>query len=730
MASSPKIVVVSNRLAVSVTQTRSGWKLDQTSGGLKSALEGYRETHDFLWYGWPGVDVPREHQPAVADLLKQKEGAYPVFLDEETTELFYNQFCNALIWPLFHYLSASTNFHAPAWEAYCRANQAFADALSSQLSEGDLIWIHDFHLMLLPQMIRKINPRVKIGFFLHIPFPSSEIYRLLSVRSEILMGMLGADLIGFHTYGYARHFRSACLHVLGLESTPDLIHMRTHDVRVGVFPVGIEVEKHKAAYSLPEVKREVDQVRAQYKNKKIIVGIDRLDHSKGLEQKLRGFERFLEKYPDLRSQVVLIQLMVPSRIATREYRRLKRTLDELVGHINGAYSTAAHSPVHYLFTSVSFEKLVALYRSADMALVTPLRDGMNLVSQEYVLSQEDQYGVLILSEFAGAAHSLSGAILVNPGDKDQIADAIHRALEMDEDEKKALHALNMQYIEHNSSRQWGERFISTLSQCEASSTRPRIVAIESKFSELSAAYKQAQRRVLLLDYDGTLREFVGVPSGAKPQKHTYEVLEKLADDRHNFVFLVSGRDHDSLESWFKGIPIGLCAEHGYQFRYPGEKQWKILKDVDLSWRNQVLPILENFRERTPGSFIEIKSCGFAWHYRLSDPEFGLWQARELLLQLEEGLSNVPVDILPGHKVVEIRAQGISKGIFAQQLLASLGEQPDFILCIGDDETDEHMFEVLPDTAWTCRVGSSYTRAKYMIDSPQGVKALLRQLIEL
>jgi trehalose 6-phosphate synthase/phosphatase len=727
MKKRPNIIIVSNRLAVKVTQKGESWTLDPSTGGLKSALSGYREEQNFHWYGWPGLYVSKKYHSRVQKLLSDQEQATPIFLDRKEIDLFYNQFCNSFIWPLFHYFTTDTTFNSDAWISYQRVNEKFAEAISKKIQPGDLVWIHDFHLMLLPQLLRKKCPQAKIGFFLHIPFPSSEIYRLLPVRTELLYGLLGADLIGFHTYSYARHFRSACLHLLGYESSPEKVQTPEHDAHMGIFPVGVEVERFQTALNQNNVQIEAEYFLKKHQGKKIILGVDRLDPSKGLIQKLRGIERFLKKYPKVREEVIFIQLTVPSRIETREYQKLKRQLDEMVGRIEGDYGSPRHVPLQYLYSSIPYEKLVALYQVADVCLITPVRDGMNLVCQEYVVCQNKNHGVLVLSEFAGAAHALSGALVINPADRDQMAATLYKALFMSKKERELHHQMNYDYVVNNSSQKWGERFISALQVCEPQVAKKKI-SIEMKLKELKAHYKSAKKRLILLDYDGTLREYAGIPSAATPEKETLNLLKKITGDKKNHSFLVSGRDHSFLSDWFKDMPIGLSAEHGYRYRIPKEKNWKTLMKVDLSWSEIVMPILINFKDRTPGSFVEVKSCGMAWHYRLSDPEFGKWQARELLLQLEEGLSNLPVDILQGHKVIEVRAQGVNKGVFVKKLLVGYDIQPDFILCIGDDQTDEQMFQALPSEAWTCRVGKSHTSARYFISSPKQVRGLLQELL--
>jgi alpha,alpha-trehalose-phosphate synthase [UDP-forming] len=403
------LIVVSNRLPVTISKQGDKWSFSMSSGGLVSALSGVKMP--FIWYGWPGIELNKHNQTQVRDKLKDY-ACVPVFMGDEIADSHYNGFSNSILWPLFHYHPGDINFNDSHWEAYQKANAAFADAIVGAVNEGDSIWIHDYHLMLLPTLLRKRleHLNVKIGFFLHTPFPSSEIYRILPVRKQILLGVLSCDLIGFHTYDYARHFLSSCTRILGLHAYPYGVEFEGKVVHVGTFPIGIDPAKFSDGLELPAIKNRIGQLRKKFQGIKVLLGIDRLDYIKGVPQKLFAFEMFLHKYPEWIEKVVLIQVAVPSRQKVDEYQHLRQVVNELVGRINGRFGTVDFMPIHFLHKSVPFEELVSLYAIADACVVTSTRDGMNLVAYEYIASQQENQSVLILSEFAGAAQSLNGIL--------------------------------------------------------------------------------------------------------------------------------------------------------------------------------------------------------------------------------------------------------------------------------------------------------------------------------
>lgn len=732
MTSDGNLIVASNRLPYRAEHSGGEWKLVASPGGLVSALSGLRDARSFRWIGWPGSEIPKKERREVMQLMEREGNCLPVFLTHKEIDDYYNGFSNQVLWPLFHYLPNHMSFEESFWTGYEQVNRKFADAILEIAQPGDTVWIHDFHLMLLPSLLRAAQPKLRIGFFLHIPFPSSEIYRLLAMRKRILKGVLGADLIGFHSYDYLRHFASACLRLLGYESTPNAILAEERKINLGVFPIGIDPDQFAIGLKSSECRAHRRQLEEAFAGRKIILGVDRMDYTKGIPLKLRSFERFLEKYPKWRSKVVLYQVAVPTRGDVEAYQNLKEEVDELVGRINGRFGSLELSPLYYLNRSVPFEHLCALYASADIALLTPIRDGMNLVALEYLLCSAERHGILIQSEFIGAAHSLSGGIIVNPWNREEVVAAIEQALTMSESERRHRNAPMYHFLKTNTSRRWGELFIEELAQIkpEQENLPIRLAAqpLNVARKDLQMDYQRSKHRLLFFDYDGTVTPIRETPAEAVPDKKLLTILKRLGDDPRNHVFLVSGRPRQVLEEWFDRLPLHLCAEHGFAHRPPNHSHWQLIADVDLSWKGKVKEVLEYFRERTPGTIIEDKASSLTWHYRKAEPDFGKWQAQELLMHLEEVLSRIPAEVLQGDKVIEIRPQGINKGRFVKEMLQT-NPETDFILCCGDDRTDEDMYRAVPTTAWTCQVGTHPTSARYYVESSKNVINLLSGLAD-
>lgn len=466
------VLAISNRLPVTVKRTDDGqYQYSMSSGGLVTALSDLQKKSNFRWFGWPGVDVPDNEKDRVAQDLERQFKCIPVFLSDDLADLHYNGFSNSILWPLFHYHPGEMNFDEVAWEAYTEANRLFAKAVARVVEDGDVVWVHDYHLMLLPAMLREeialSNKRIKLGFFLHTPFPSSEIYRVLPVRREVLLGVLQCDLIGFHTYDYARHFLSSVARILRLTPSPNGVEFDGRMVLVGAFPIGIDTEKFVQGLTCPKVVDRMRALRKKFEGTKIIVGVDRLDYVKGVPQKLHAFEIFLTEHPEWIGKLVLVQVAVPSRGDVEEYQNLRAVVNELVGRINGRFGTVEFTPIHFLHKSIDFEELISLYAISDVCLVSSTRDGMNLVSYEYVACQQEKKGSLILSEFTGAAQSLNGSLIVNPWNTEDLSNAIFEALTLPEEKRVANHLKLFKYISKYTSAYWGENFVNELQRIQS-----------------------------------------------------------------------------------------------------------------------------------------------------------------------------------------------------------------------------------------------------------------------
>ncbi|KAG2036847.1 glycosyltransferase family 20 protein [Suillus americanus] len=490
------LIVVANRLPITITKDASGeYHFKMSSGGLVSALSGFKKSLSFTWIGWPGFYIPPKDRAYVDKRLMEEYSCQAVYLDDDVAEGHYNGFSNSILWPLFHYHPGEMNFDEENWLMYRQANFRFAETVRKQITPGSMVWVQDYHLMLLPMILRglvdgssggeyqkqELNkiaegieeevhisseriPDVKIGFFLHTPFPSSEIYRILPVRREILLGVLFCDLIGFHTYDYARHFLSSCTRILGLPTMPNGVEFEGRLAHVGTFPIGIEPSSFIKNLEKESVKSRIAQLEQRFNGVKVIVGVDRLDYIKGVPQKLHALELFLTQHPEWIGKVVLVQLAVPSRQDVEDYQNLRSTVNELVGRINGRFGTVEFMPIHFMHKSLAFDELCALYAISDVCLVTSTRDGMNLVSYEYIACQQARQGAMILSEFAGAAQSLNGSIVVNPWDPQQVADAIHEAVTMDTETRAENHRKLFKYVNKYSAAFWGTSFIKEMSK--------------------------------------------------------------------------------------------------------------------------------------------------------------------------------------------------------------------------------------------------------------------------
>jgi trehalose 6-phosphate synthase/phosphatase len=722
-----RLLIVSNRLPVSIERRRGKLVFQPSMGGLATGLGSFYKSYNSLWIGWPGITVNKkdgDEQEALAERLRSEFHCQPVFLSQSEVENYYHGFCNKTIWPLFHYFPQYVVYDETLYKSYERANRLFCDAIVEVAHKDDIIWINDYHLMLLPKLLREKMPDATIGFFLHIPFPAYEIFHLLPWRKEILSGLLGADLIGFHTYDYAQHFLGNIRNLLGREHSFGQITGEDHTIRVDVFPMGIDYEGYARAPHSPEVQKDSARLRKTIGDAKLILSIDRLDYSKGIPQRLEAFDAFLQKNPEYKERVSLILVAVPSRTQVEHYKLLKKHVDELIGKINGEHGTIGWVPVSYFYRYFRFPTLNALYSIADIALITPLRDGMNLIAKEYLASKADGKGVLILSEMAGASQELGEAIIVNPNDREELVEALEKALAMSEDEQIERNRIMQRRLQRYNVTRWAEDFVERLLSAKEHQLEmgARMLTPQAR-QQLIADYHSSKRRLLLLDYDGTLMPFFPRPEGAQPTENLLSLLTGLAADPKNEVVIISGRCRDTLESWLGSIDLGLVAEHGAWLK---EKDWELLEPFANEWKEEIRSILEMHMDRTPGSLIEEKECSLVWHYRKADSELASLRARELKDALLHLTTNLDLGVLEGSKVMEIKHIGINKGRAAQRWLAK--EQWDFILAIGDDVTDEDVFAVLPESAYSLKVGLGPSKARFNIASQHEVGELLQEMV--
>jgi trehalose 6-phosphate synthase/phosphatase len=729
----PRLLIVSNRLPFTISDKTGKPEFQESNGGLVTALGAYLEAKakepgfEYIWVGWPGAYLHGQRQAELAATARARHSAHPVWLFSEETDQFYHGFCNRTIWPLFHYVPSYAQYDEGQWEAYKRVNAHFRTAIMDIVRPDDTVWIHDYQLLLLPGMLREAMPGLDIGFFLHIPFPSFELFRLLPTewRKQLLQGMLGADLIGFHTHDYAQYFLRSVHRTLGYEHQLGNIFMGDRVARADTFPLGIDFAKYSEAVTLPEAIGEKERLAARLSGQKIISSVDRLDYTKGILHRLKGYELFLRENPQWTGKVAFILTVVPSREEVDQYQRMKKEIDEAVGKINGEFGDLEWMPVLYQYRSLSFHSLMALYSLTDVALITPLRDGMNLVAKEYIAAKPDGDGVLILSEMAGAAHELGEALIINPNHGREIAQALAQALGMAYEERVQRISAMRDRLRKQDASHWASSFRKSLGEAKALGRRleARHLAAAPRRA-LTEQYRSAGNRLILLDYDGTLIPFASHPKLASPDPGLLKLLKRLASDPLNRVFLISGRQREILSQWFGGSGIGLIAEHGV-WMSDRESDWKLIKPLDTAWKPQILPILEAYVDRLTGSFVEEKEYSIAWHYRNSDEELGIQRSKELIDTLVHYTANLDVQVLEGKKVIEVRCAGVNKGTAAVACRETLA--PDFTLAIGDDVTDEDLFRSMPKEVHTIRVGMKSSFAGHNLRDYREVRGLLEEL---
>jgi trehalose 6-phosphate synthase/phosphatase len=682
-----------------------------------SALEPALERRGGIWVGWPGVALDRSIQ------LPRIEAAYklvPVQLSRSEVKEFYHGFANATLWPLFHGFPTRARFDRAGWEAYDKVNRRFGEAATMCADEGRIVWVHDYQLMLAPLTIRQSLPATRLAFFLHIPFPPFDLFRLLPWDRELLRGLLACDLIGFHSQAYARNFLDCVERLLGVRIDRDaqLVEFGGRTVRVGAFPLGIDFASYESrARAAPP---------ADAPDARVVLGVDRLDYSKGIPERMRAFERLLELHPQHRERVTLLQLAVPSRGEVVEYRRLKREIDELVGRINGRFGTPRWAPIHYLHRGTTPEHLVALYRDAEVALVTPLRDGMNLVAKEYVACQVNDPGVLILSRFAGASETMREALLVNPYNIDATVQALHRALTMDESERRSrMAALRWRERRHDV-HAWVDEFLAAATV--PSGLRPPSPA---DFDPWLGVRVDGYRVALFVDYDGTLAPIVDDPSQARLSPAMRQALQACARRPDVDVVILSGRGLGDLRAIVGEPGLGYIGSHGFEIAAPDLPPFR---HRDLAhFADRLVTLADELGALSPeGAWTERTDATTTMHYRAVAParrgEVAA-RARAIIaaagLQIREGVLAIearpPIGWDMGQAVLHVM----------RQRYGPAWSETVRVIYLGDDDADEDAFRVLAGLGSTFRVGvaDSLTLADRRLPNVQAVQALLEWLAD-
>jgi trehalose 6-phosphate synthase/phosphatase len=660
----------------------------------------------------------------------KKEGIeiVPMFLEKETEDLYYNGFSNGMLWPLFHYFPTFAAYEETQYKAYKTVNALFAEKIRQLAGPDDIVWVHDYHLMLVPGLLKQGGKPVPSSFFLHIPFPSYEIIKLIPEewRSDLLKSLLCADVVGFQTTDYSNHFKISLSFFLGIECVNNYVNQHQHITCIKEYPISIDYEKFNSAFDEPEVATLRNQVLRKYEKVKIIFSLDRLDYSKGVMNRLQAYEQLLESYQDLHEKVVFVINVIPSRENIPQYAERKKMIEENISRINGLYSSLQWQPVIYQYRSLAFSQLLASYTACDVALVTPLRDGMNLVAKEFIASRKDGRGVLILSEFAGAATELSSAIFVNPNDINLMKEAMLQAITLPVEEQEERMRRMQEVIEKNDVIRWMHSFLDDATGVNLPAVVPANIMTQPDRDAIIDAYRKSTSRLILLDYDGTLIPFYNKPEEAIPGDLILDLIGKLTRDKKNEIMLISGRDADTLQGWFQNSDIGIAAEHGILYRPSQSQEWFFPREINLTWKENVKGCLARYLETFAGSFVEEKKYSIAFHYR------GTNGVDEELLRLNLSKELIPLnvrnnfDVLYGNKVIEIKSAHTNKGRFVSQFIGK--KQFDFILAIGDDTTDEDMFKALTEKHHhTIKVGLDASSAKYNVVGVNNVLSLLQQL---
>ncbi|KAK7405060.1 hypothetical protein VNO78_06232 [Psophocarpus tetragonolobus] len=781
-----RMIIVANQLPLKAKrkEDNKGWSFSWNDDSLLLQLkDGLPDDMEVLYVGSLRVDIDPAEQDDVSQYLLDKFKCVPTFLPADVLAKFYDGFCKRQLWPLFHYMlpfstDKSHRFDRTLWEAYVLANKLFFQKVIEIINpEDDYIWIHDYHLMVLPTFIRRRFNRVKMGFFLHSPFPSSEIYRTLPVREEILKALLNSDIIGFHTFDYARHFLSCCSRMLGLEyqSKRGYLGLEYYGrtISIKIMPVGIHMGRIESVMRMADEECKVRELKQQFEGKAILLGIDDMDIFKGINLKILAMEQMLRQHPKWQGRAVLVQVVNPARGKGIHLEEIHAEIQESCTRINRVFGRPGYEPIVFIDRAVPIAEKVAYYSLAECVIVTAVRDGMNLTPYEYIACRqglpgselcsnvnEPKKSMLVISEFIGCSPSLSGAIRVNPWNVEATAEAMNEAISMGDGEKQLRHEKHYRYVSTHDVAYWSRSFLQDMERACTDLLRKRcwgiglsfgfrVVALDPNFKKLSidamvSSYKRTNSRAILLDYDGTVMPQNSI--NKSPSKEVLSLLESLSADPKNVVFIVSGRGRNSLSDWFAPCEkLGIAAEHGYFLRWARDDgAWEICgKYSDFGWMQIAEPVMKLYTEATDGSSIERKESALVWQYRDADLGFGSAQAKEMLDHLESVLANEAVAVKSGQFIVEVKPQDVSKGLVAERIFSSMdgkSKRADFVLCVGDDRSDEDMFEIVSGaisrnilatnaSVFACTVGQKPSKAKYYLDDTTEVISMLESLAE-
>lgn len=722
-----KTIIISNRLPVKIKKENGALVILPSAGGLATGLSSVYNEPNNIWIGWPGY-IPEDESERnyIIDTL-EKLHLCPVFLTEDEVEGYYEGFSNEVLWPIFHYHPSYASFDENKFNVYQSVNKKFLHTLEQiEITSKDKIWVHDYQLMLLPQLIKQKFSACAVGYFQHIPFPPDEMFRMIPWRDQLLKGLLGADLIAFHSSSDAEHFIKACTQILHIPHSHNILIYKGKKSRVEILPMGIDFQKFHLLSKDKEVRQLSSEITVAYNNRKIILCIDRLDYSKGILERLNGYELLLKTNSQYLQEVVLYMLIVPSRDSVQKYQELLHEVNSTVGRINAMYGTNDWKPIAYFYKAVEIKELSALYVAADICMVTSLRDGMNLVCKEFIASKVYTSGVLILSEMAGAGRELIGPLLVNPYAINDIKDALLYALEMPKEEQENRMQQSIAIVKQNDIHYWVQTFLRMLTEAQQLQQHAQAVLLTPMINKLLLdQYINARKSLFLLDYDGTLTAFKDNIDEAQPTEQLYQLLDMLQNIPSNQVVIISGRSHENLEKWFGHKSYYLIGEHGAWQKTP-TSSWLKAPNINYKWKETIRKEILKLVNLFPGSYIEEKTFALVWHFRTAQEDINTQEIEKLTTPLLDIISEFDLELLYGNKIIEIRNNSINKGIAAHQMVQLY--QPDCIIAVGDDTTDEDMFAVLPTEAITVKVGKNPTYAKFRILCQEEVSQFLQLFV--
>ncbi|KAF2435176.1 alpha,alpha-trehalose phosphate synthase subunit [Tothia fuscella] len=685
---------------------------EQGNGGLTNAVRAAIRAgtlDENIWIGTVGfpTDALDDHtKEEISGKLESEHDSIMVEVSDSDLDGHYNHYCKTILWPIIHYQipdhPKSKAYLDHSWIFYVKVNEAFADKIVKRYKRGDIIWIHDYHLLLVPAMIRKQIPDAQVGLFFHSAFPSSEVFRCLSVRNQLLEGMLGANLIAFQTAEYQEHFVATCSRLLAVEATPDGIQLDDRLVSVASHPIGIDPKALDLAREDPSVKHWIKVCQERYNGKRLIIARDKLDHIRGVRQKLLAFELFLTKYPEWREHVVLVQIAM----SAGEDRELSSAVSNIVTRIDSQHSTLSHQPLVFLRQDISFSQYISLLCVADILMVTSLREGMNLSSHEWIVCQdgkmsEQKHGPVILSEFTGSASVFKGAELsINPWNYQGTADAINIALAMEPREKERRYNIMKEVVYRKTGEFWINSLARNLTQVHQEHSKREAVSIPRlNASQISESYSRSSNRLFFLDYEGTLASSSGLKNvNLSSTQRVIDTLNDLLQNKRNTVYVMSAQRPEELERLFTLVPdVGIIAENGCFVRKIESEEWIAMANLDevAKWMGDVKEILKHYKNRVEGSVVEMRNCSLLFHYsKATDPEYAARQASECAAHINESCKSHRVHAVPLEKLVVIEPLDWSKESAATQIFedTKIYGSPDFVFVAGDDRDDEGVFK--------------------------------------